>query len=75
MLIVKKAELESYLKGKTQYKVTAHSGLNIRRGPSTSYAIVGVLSEGAQVNVIGSENGWAQLDNGNYISAQHIEEV
>ncbi len=40
-----------------QIEVTAHS-LNIRTGPGTSYTVIGVLSQGAKVNVVGTLGSW-----------------
>ncbi len=49
--------------------ITAPSGANIRSGPSTGYAIIGGLGNGASIRVINSSNGWYQLSSGGWVSA------
>ena len=44
--------------------ITASSGVNIRSGPSTGYAIVGGLGYGTRVNTYGSSGGWYQVNGG-----------
>ncbi|MFP7169903.1 GW dipeptide domain-containing protein [Terribacillus halophilus] len=36
--------------------------LNVRGGPSTSYWVVGTLSKGAKVNIIGQTGSWYQIE-------------
>ncbi|MGV0027537.1 SH3 domain-containing protein, partial [Phormidesmis priestleyi] len=48
--------------------ITAGSGVNIRSGPGTNYAIVGGLGNGARVSTFGSSNGWLRV-NGGWISS------
>lgn len=48
--------------------------LNVRKAP-TNGTIVGALHNGDRVSVISISNGWAKLDNGNYISAGYIKKV
>ena len=45
-----------------QVKVTANS-LNIRKGPSTSYAIVGSLKKNAITTIVEEQNGWGRIKN------------
>lgn len=55
--------------------VTA-SGLNIRSGPSTSYSIVGTLSNGENVDILGRDNNWYKISVNNiagYVSASYIK--
>ena len=59
----------------SKYKVTAKSGLRIRKGPGTNYDILCVLSYGTKVNVVSISNGWAKLENGGYVSANYISKV
>ncbi len=64
--------------GPSSYMVTAKSGLNVRSGPSTSYARLGALVCGAAVEVLSIENGWASIQYGGkdaYVSAQYIKPV
>ena len=57
------------------YMVTA-STLNVRTGPSTSYSKASYqLTSGELVEVVDIANGWAQLSDGNYVSAQYLMEV
>ncbi|WP_153004929.1 SH3 domain-containing protein, partial [Oceanobacillus picturae] len=42
-------------------KVTA-SALNVRSGPGAGNKIVGQLINGAEVNILGSHNGWYQIE-------------
>ncbi len=58
------------------YKVIAKSGLNVRKGPGTSYGKYGTLTYGTIVDVAGMSNGWAAIDyNGQtaYVSGSYIE--
>ncbi len=57
------------------YMVTA-STLNVRTGPSTSYSKASYqLASGELVEVVSVANGWAQLTDGNYVSAQYLMAV
>ena len=57
------------------YMVTA-STLNVRTGPSTSYSKASYqLTSGELVEVVSVANGWAQLTDGNYVSAQYLMTV
>lgn len=55
------------------YQVKVDSSLSIRSGPGTSYAIVGQLSNGAQIIVDELTNGWAHIKNtSGYCSADYL---
>ena len=58
------------------YYVTSSAGLNIRRGPSTSYDILGNLSYGKEISVTGKVgNDWFEINYKNekgYVSAQYV---
>jgi len=41
--------------------VTAQTGLNVRGGPGSQYAVLGVLVWGSRVPVVGEENGWKHV--------------
>ena len=59
---------------KTMY-VTANAGLNLRKGPSTSYAVIKTLSKGTEVTVISSSNGWSKVNVGGvsgYVSSDYL---
>ena len=57
------------------YRVIAKSGLRIRKGPSTNTDILSVLSYGSQVKVKSISNGWVELEQGGYVSANYITKV
>ena len=45
---------------KTKYVATS-AGLNLRKGPSTTYSTIQKLSKGSKVTVISSSNGWSKV--------------
>ena len=58
----------------TKY-VNSTSGLNVRKGPSTSYAKVTKLAHGTKVTVKSTENGWSKIESGSisgYVSSQYL---
>lgn len=52
--------------------VTAKSGLNVRKGPGTSYGIVTTYKYGTKVKIYSITNGWAKGDKG-YMSATYLK--
>lgn len=60
--------------GDTYYSTTA---LNVRRGPSTKYSVVGSLNRGQKCTVIGKSGNWYKLltDDGSdaYASAKYLK--
>ena len=55
--------------------VTASDGLNVRKGPSTSYSIITNLAKGTAVTVHSTSNGWSKISvNGieGYVSSQYL---
>ena len=57
-------------------KVVNADILNVRKGPSISFDIIGKLSGGDKVKVIGESNGWYKIEyNGTYgyVSGSYIE--
>ena len=55
--------------------VTASAGLNLRKGPSTSYAVIKTLSKGTEVTVVSSSNGWSKVSVGGvtgYLSSDYL---
>lgn len=57
--------------------VTA-SALNVRKGPSTDDEKIGSLPNGAEIKIIGEENGWIKILYNNktgYVSAQYIQKI
>lgn len=58
------------------YQVKVDSTLSIRSGPGTSYAVVGRLSNGAQIIVDELKNGWAHIKNtSGYCSADYLTRI
>ena len=57
-------------------KMKATASLYIRKGPSTSYGIAGVLKAGEVIEVSGEENNWAKLADGRgYSSKKYLINV
>ncbi len=56
--------------------VNAEGGLNIRSGPGTSYEKVASAQNGAEVTVLGEENGWYKIKYNNtdtgYVSKEYV---
>ena len=62
-------------KGITRY-VNASVGLNVRKGPSTSYSKLGKLSYGKSVKVLSTSNGWSKISyNGRtaYVKSTYLQ--
>lgn len=52
----------------------ATTDLNVRAGQSTQYPVVGVLPQGAMVDVTGCADGWCFVhDYGAYASARYLD--
>ena len=59
----------------TKMYVTASSGLNVRKGPSTNDLIIRTLPNGTEVNVYSTSNGWSKIKvNGieGYVSTKYL---
>jgi len=55
--------------------IKVNGSLNVRSGAGTTYSIVGSLSNGAKVEVLKEQNGWAQIKSGStqgWVSADYI---
>ncbi|MFC4737830.1 peptidoglycan-binding protein [Bacillus daqingensis] len=58
--------------------VTANSNLNVRRGPSTNFSVIGQLPTGSVVDVISEENGWYRISHSSiteqpaYVSGMYL---
>lgn len=50
--------------GSTTSTKTVNAAVNVRSGPSTSYAILGVLYKNAKVTVVGSSGNWYRINYG-----------
>ena len=58
----------------TKY-VNSSSGLNVRKGPSTSYSVITTLANGTQVTVKSTSDGWSKITSGSvtgYVSSQYL---
>lgn len=56
-------------------KVVNVNGLNLRKGPGTSYAVITILPRNAEVEVILESNGWSNIKYGlqiGYVSTQYL---
>ncbi|NJP37426.1 peptidoglycan-binding protein [Alkalicoccus luteus] len=59
--------------------VTANSNLNVRRGPSTNFSVIGQLPTGTVVDVISEENGWYRISHSSiteqpaYVSGMYLQ--
>ena len=61
--------------GKSGYVVNVHSSLNVRSGASTSSSIIGSLSNGSKVTIVGESGSWYKINYGNttgYVSKDYI---
>ena len=63
----------------TEYKswtgiVTAKSGLNIRKGPSTTYSIVGGYVYNTKITIIGDVGGWYETNKG-FVCADYVSKT
>jgi lysozyme len=46
----------------SSYGICNTSGLNIRSGPGVTHPIVGGLTYGQRIKILGHQNGWAQIE-------------
>ena len=57
-------------------KIVNTEGLNVRKGPSTSYSKLGSLSKGSKVSVISESNGWTKIlykEQEAYVSSMYLD--
>ena len=62
--------------GKSGQVVNVHSNLNVRSGASTSSNVIGSLSNGSKVTIVGESGSWYKINYGNttgYVSIQIVE--
>ena len=58
----------------TKY-ISASSGLNVRKGPSTSYSVISTLAKGTKVTVKSTSNGWSKITSGSitgYVNSSYL---
>ena len=61
--------------GKSGQVVNVHSNLNVRSGASTSSNVIGSLSNGSKVTIVGESGSWYKINYGNttgYVSKDYI---
>ena len=59
----------------TTTKYVNATSLNVRSGPSTSYSIIGKLTNGTKVEVISTSNGWSKINydgQTGYVSSDYL---
>lgn len=62
---------------KSTYKVrvTAKNGLNMRKGPGKQYKVVGVLSNGREVEVLEAKGEWGRVGTDKWICLNYTKKV
>ncbi|MCI5652138.1 MAG: SH3 domain-containing protein [Ruminococcus bromii] len=55
-------------------QVNAPSGLNVRKGPDTSYSVLRALQNGTKVTVTKEQNGWGYIGDG-WISLEWVKKI
>lgn len=58
-----------------KYKVSAKSGLNVRRGPAKSYGIIKTLSYGSTVTVYETKKGWGRIGSSQWCSTTYLKKA
>ena len=56
-------------------KYVTASVLNVRKGASTGYSIVGTLNKGTQVLVYEEKNGWSRIGNNKWVSNTYLSDT
>ena len=67
---------EDKIDNKNGQVVNVHSGLNVRSGASTSSGIIGSLSNGSNVTILGESGNWYKIKYGNstgYVSKDYVK--
>ena len=62
--------------GKSGQVVNVHSSLNVRSGASTSSSVIGSLSNGSKVTIVGESGSWYKINYGNttgYVSKDYVQ--
>ena len=61
-----------------EIKVVNTNGLNVRKGPSTSYSSIGKLNKGSNVEVISESAGWSKINYNNttaYVATMYLDKI
>jgi hypothetical protein len=54
--------------------VVVSNGLNVRSGPSMEAPVVGMLKQGAEVNMVDREGIWVMIGPEQYVSIRHLRD-
>ena len=61
-----------------EIKVVNTDGLNVRKGPSTSYESIGKIDKGTSVEVISESDGWSKINYKNttaYVATRYLNKI
>ena len=61
-----------------EIKVVNTDGLNVRKGPSTSYESIGKIDKGMSVEVISESDGWSKINYKNttaYVATRYLDKI
>ena len=61
-----------------EIKVVNTDGLNVRKGPSTSYESIGKIDKGTRVEVISESDGWSKINYKNttaYVATRYLDKI
>ena len=61
-----------------EIKVVNTDGLNVRKGPSTSYDSIGNIDKGTSVEVISESDGWSKINYKNttaYVATRYLDKI
>ena len=61
-----------------EIKVVNTDGLNVRKGPSTSYESIGKIDKGTSVEVISESDGWSKINYKNttaYVATRYLDKI
>ena len=61
-----------------EIKVVNTDGLNVRKGPSTSYESIGKIDKGTSVEVISERDGWSKINYKNttaYVATRYLDKI
>ena len=61
-----------------EIKVVNTDGLNVRKGPSTSYESIGKIDKGTSVEVISDSDGWSNINYKNttaYVATRYLDKI
>ena len=61
-----------------EIKVVNTDGLNVRKGPSTSYESIGKIDKGTSVEVISESDGWSKINYKNttaYVATMYLDKI